>query len=262
MYDKIASLYDLVHVDLTEDVNFLIALAEQLGGPILELGCGTGRVLLPLARAGHHITGVDRSSAMLDRAKQKLLGESESVRSRVNLVIGDMNSIQLNSEFELAIVSYNTFMHFEKATKTALLNTIREHLLPDGTLFIDVDNPFEISDASDDVFVLERTMMDPETGNTIIQSASSWVDTDAQYRHITWLFDVSPQSGGPVHRTIAEADYHYLFPHELETALVGSGFRLKALLGGYDGEPFGEETPRLIALAKANDHYSQARELR
>lgn len=252
MYDKIASFYDLIHADLTEDVDFLLALADKIGGPILELGCGTGRILLPLARAGHVVTGLDRSTAMLARAKQKLIEEDELVRSRINIVQGDMRSIQLEAGFRLAIASYNTLMHLDGTTKIALLKNVRKHLQSGGTLYIDLDNPFEISDSNDDdLLILERTMSDPDTGDTIIQASSSWVDSDAQYRHITWLFDVSPQSGGPISRTIVETDYHYLFPHELEIVLVGAGFRLEALFGGYDKEPFSEESARLIALARA-----------
>ena len=217
----------------------------------MELGCGTGRILLPLARAGYLVTGVDSSSAMLARAREKLAVEEEAVRSRVNFVEGDITSLQLEAKFGLAIIPYNTLMHFERATKTALLRNARQHLRPGGTLFVDVDNPFEISDPNDDdLLVLERTMADPATGDMIVQAASSWVETEAQYRHITWLFDVSPSSGGPLRRTIVEADYHYLFPHELETALAGAGLRLEALFGDYKREPFGEESARLVVLAR------------
>lgn len=251
MYDKIASFYDLIHADLTEDVDFLLTLADQAVGPILELGCGTGRILLPLVRAGFFVTGVDSSSAMLARATEQLSFELPATQARAKLVEGDMTTLQLEARFGLAIISYNTLMHFEGVAIAALLRNIWEHLQAGGMLFVDVDNPFEISDPNDDdLLVLERTMTDPETGDKIIQAASSWVNRDAQYRHITWLFDVSPSAGGPISRTIVEADYHYLFPHELETALAGAGFRLEALFGDYNREAFGEDSARLIALAK------------
>jgi SAM-dependent methyltransferase len=251
MYDKIAPFYDLIHEDLTEDIDFLVDLAAQVGGPVLELGCGTGRLLVPLARRGYDVTGVDSSTAMLAKAMEKLAVEDALTRSRVKLVDGDMVAVQLSSEFRLAIISYNTLMHFDRAQKLVLLQTTRQHLKAGGMLCIDVDNPFEISDPDDDdLLVLERTMSNPDTGDLIVQAASSWVESDAQYRHITWLFDVSPSSGGPISRTIVEADYHYLFPHELETAMADSGFRLEALFGGYNRELFGEDSDRLIALAR------------
>ena len=252
MYERVAPFYDLIHADLVEDVSFLLALAERVGGPMLELGCGTGRILLPLARAGHSITGVDNSNAMLERAKLKLRSEPESVRSRMNLVSGDASSVEVDGEFRLVILSYNSLMHFERPALAALLKNARNHLRGDGFFYVDVDNPFEVSDPNDDdLLVLERIMTDPESGDKIIQSASSWVDSDAQRRHISWLFDVSAPAGGPLNRTIVETDYYYLFPHQLESMLAGAGFRLEALYGDYQRRDFGENSPRLIALAKS-----------
>ena len=90
MYDLIAPYYDLTHAQLTADLGFVLSLASQAGGKVLELGCGTGRLLLPLARAGFTITGLDSSEAMLALAQQKLAQESEVIRGRVTLVSGDM----------------------------------------------------------------------------------------------------------------------------------------------------------------------------
>ena len=81
MYDQIARYYDLLHGDLTEDIEFVIRLAEKSGGPVLELGCGTGRLLLPLVRIGQKTTGLDNSEEMLAVAKAKVASERAAVRA-------------------------------------------------------------------------------------------------------------------------------------------------------------------------------------
>src|SRR5215217_5506482 len=89
-YAEIPELYDLEHAGFTEDVGLYLRLAEVVGDPILELGCGTERVLGPLAAAGNRVTGIDRSRPMLDRARSVLQAHSSATSQRMTLVEGDM----------------------------------------------------------------------------------------------------------------------------------------------------------------------------
>lgn len=251
MYEQIAPYYDLVHTDLTADIGFVLTLASRAAGPILELGCGSGRLLLPLARAGHAVTGLDNSPAMLARARQRLAAESEAVGERVRLIEADMTDFEIDGRYALIIIPYNTLMHLEPARMTAVFKQVRRHLQMGGRLFIDVINPLAAAQTPDDhLLTLERCLVDPDTGNLIVQMASSWPDPSAQVLHITWLYDTSPAAGGPVHRTVVQAQYHYLYPHELELLLEPAGLKLQALYGDYNQLPFGEESARLLALAE------------
>src|SRR5919107_2851644 len=85
-YAQLPELYDLEHAEFTEDIDLFLRLAEVVGDPILELGCGTGRVLGPLAAAGNRITGVDRSGPMLDRARSMLNAHAGALSERVTLI--------------------------------------------------------------------------------------------------------------------------------------------------------------------------------
>lgn len=250
MYDVIARYYDLIHADLTADVGFVLALAGRQGGPVLELGCGTGRLLLPLARAGHQVTGVDNAPAMLAQARQRLASEPLVVQQRVSLVEGEMTAFELDGQFNLVVIAYNTLMHLESQAMLATFKAIHRHLAPSGRLFLDLVNPLAVTATPDDRFLtLERTLNDPETGEVVLQLASSWVDQENQVLHITWLFDASPPAGGAVRRTVAQTRYHYLYSHELELLLVSAGLRLETLYGNYNQAPFEEESERLLALA-------------
>jgi SAM-dependent methyltransferase len=253
MYDQIARYYDLTHADLTADIDTILALAQQAGGPVLELGCGSGRLLLPLARAGHTATGVDNSAAMLALARTTLQKEPATVQKRVTLLQADMAQLELdNGRFALAIIPYNTFLHLDSAQKTAALKQVKKYLAGDGRLFIDLINPFAIAATPNDhALNLEKSFTDPKTGRTVLQMSSNHLDEERQQLQITWIYDATPPGGGPVHRTIAAADYHYLFPHQIELLLQETGFRLTNLAGDYDQSPFDEESERLLVTAVA-----------
>jgi ubiquinone/menaquinone biosynthesis C-methylase UbiE len=121
MYDSIARFYDLTHASLTADLPFVLQLAAATNAPMLELGCGSGRLLLPLARAGHTVTGLDVSAGMLDRARARLAQEPTAVQQRVTLHLADMTNFTLpeTSPFGLIVIPYNTLLHLDTAQAIA-----------------------------------------------------------------------------------------------------------------------------------------------
>jgi len=253
MYDQIARYYDLTHADLTEDVPFILALAEEFGGPILELGCGSGRLLIPLARAGHQVVGLDNSAAMLALARARLAAEPTAVQKRITLVEADMTKFELTGEygrFPLVIIPYNTFMHLNSQQKMVALKRIKPYLRADGRLFIDLINPFAIAQTpDDDDFILENSFAAPETGQPIQQYARNQLDEDAQILNIIWAYDEFTADGDAVQRTTIDAAYHFLYPHQLDLLLNNAGYQLQTLAGDYDNIPFTAESDRLLLLA-------------
>lgn len=253
MYETIARYYDLIHARLTDDLALVQQLAGQTGGPVLELGCGTGRLLRPLAAAGHKVTGVDNSAAMLARLRAKL---TETEASHVTLLASDLLELNaalepLNEQYGLAIFSYNTMMHFSLAQVTAVLRQLQPHLKNGGQLLIDVANPFIMAETAElPQLSLENQLIDPESGDHVLQFANSWHDESAQICHVTWLFDRSPAEGGPVHRAISQMAYHYFYPHELELALKTAAYTLHHIWGSYDQTPFTPDSDRLLLLAE------------
>lgn len=251
MYESIAHYYDLTHADLTADLPLILALAAAEAGPVLELGCGSGRVLLPLLHAGHTVTGVDASAAMLALARQRLAAEPAAAAARATLLHADMTTFTSETRFGLALIPYNTFMHLETAQAVRALRQTRRHLGGNGRLFIDLHNPFAVAATPDEpALTLERTFIDPDTNETVLQLAANRLDDAAQTLHVIWVFDASPAAGGPVRRTIATMAYHYRFPHQLELLLTEAGFRLEWMAGDYDRTPFSEESERLLLVAR------------
>jgi SAM-dependent methyltransferase len=237
---------------LDDDLPLVLQLAAQADGPILELGCGSGRLLLPLARAGHTVTGVDLSTEMLDRARARVGQLDTAVQQHITLHQADMTTFALpeNPKFGLAIVPYNTLFHLDTAQAVALLRRVKTVLGGNGRLFIDIANPVDIASTPEDALLsLENVLTDPETGELIVHLASNRLNTASQTLHITWIYDVSAPNGGPVHRTVAHGVYHYRYPHQLELLLQDAGFKLLHLWGDYDQSPYDETSDRLLVLA-------------
>ena len=252
MYDQIAHFYDITHASLTADLPFILQLARDVGGEILECGCGSGRLLLPLAQAGHRCTGIDNSAEMLARAAERVSQLPEDVRNRITLQQADMtNFVVKNGRFSLAIIPYNTLLHLNDQQTTAAFKQIQKHLAPHGTLFIDLINPFAIADTPDTAdFSFEGEYTDPTNGNTILQFAANQLDETTQTLHIIWAYDVATPDGSPTQRTIVKSSYHYRFPHQLDLLLQQTGFKLKKLYGNYDKSPFDEMSERLLLICQ------------
>lgn len=254
MYNKIARYYELTHQDLDEDIPFVRGLVHESGTHVLELGAGSGRLLVELAKVAHFVHGVDSSEAMLALAHKRLEALPVKVRERVTVTHADMSKLDLPwaaDTFDLALVPYNTFMHLNSAQGIQTLRRIRPYLKQNGRLFIDLINPFHIAATPDDsTLLLEKTVTDPETDEIIMQFAANRLDMEAQLLEITWVFDASPAAGGAVSRTVARMQYHYRLPHQMQLLLQETGFRLVEIWGDYGRSPFTEESPRLLLLAE------------
>ena len=171
----------------------------------MELGCGTGRLLLPLISAGYEVTGVDNEEAMLERAQKRLEKETEEVRERAILIQADLRSMVLPDglgNYGLVLFSYNTMLHFQAVELRRILQRVRSVLHRDGRLFLDSANPYLIEGGDyEDYPVVENSFTDPATGETIIQMSQSHLDFSKQCLHTTWFFETRNQTGLPADQT-------------------------------------------------------------
>lgn len=248
-YAKLARFYDEIHAELTEDVDFSVALARSAAGPVLELGCGTGRLLWPMAQAGINVTGLDNSADMLALAheRRQLLG----LQQRVVLESADMTRFSLSqTDFALVLLSYNTALHLSTNQVMATLHRSAAHMQPGGALCIDVINPFLLADSPDQTMPeVERTFIDPYTGATVTQATTNYTDLAQQTVTVNWLFDVA-YPDGTLEKVESAETYHYYYPHEWLPMLQHAGFSLESMWGDYDDSPFAEDTPRLLLIAR------------
>lgn len=251
-YDIYARFYDLDFGEADADLFMYQQFASRCGSPILELGCGTGRVLLPLARQGYRITGVDLSRPMLEVARSKVAAEGLS--GQVTLSRQDMREMELDDRFNLAFAAINSFMHLLSTDdQLAALARIRHHLNPGGLLILDLFNPdlSRLLEARGQVG-LAKVMTDPDTGHRLMRFHSDKVDLGEQTIHVTFVLD-ELDSEGNVQRTLFPFSIRYLFRFELELLLHHAGFEIEGIYGTYDLDEFDGDSPKMIAVARRPD---------
>jgi SAM-dependent methyltransferase len=248
-FDLYARFYDLNLGDFDADLLMIQQFAARCGSPVLELACGTGRVLLPLARQGYQVSGVDISPAMLEVARDKVA--AEGLADRVTLVEGDMRDFALDGRFNLAFVAVNSFMHLLTTDdQLTALACIRRHLNPGGLLLVDLFNPDlgSLLDARGQV-LMDKTMTDPETGHRLVRFHTRTVDLGQQTQRVTYIVD-EVDGDGKVRRTLFPFSMRYLFRYELELLLRHAGFTVEAVYGSYDLDEFSGDSDRMIAVAR------------
>ena len=182
------------------DFEFYLELARQAPGPALELGCGTGRRVIPLAREGIPITGLDLSESMLDVAEDALSQEPEDVRARATFVEGDMTSFDIGEQFGLVFIAFRSFMMLDSAEKQRrCLECAHRHLLPGGTLALDLFDPQldrMIPGAGDHEWRSLGEVLHPETWNVVkIEVSDRQNDPVAQVFEETWRFTELGEEG-------------------------------------------------------------------
>ena len=257
MYDAFARYYDLdVGLEL-DDIPFFAALAKQTGGPVLEVGCGTGRVLVPLARAGHEVVGLDISPAMLAGAARKI--EEAGVQRRATLVEADARDFTIAGpdgdskrprQFGLAFVALNSFMHFvDDQDPQRVLRAIGRHLRPGGTLVLDLPNPeSSLLGETGGQLIHEWTRTSPISGNQVLKLRSQRLDAVSQLLDLTFIYDeVEPD--GLLRRTALPFMLRYFHPRELNLLLDACGFDVTAVYGGYELEDFHDDCVKMIYVA-------------
>jgi SAM-dependent methyltransferase len=249
LFGAYARFYDLDCADLDDDVPMILQFALRCGSPILELGCGTGRLLMPLAKAGYKVTGVDVSVAMLSLARSRLL--AQRLDSRIALVHQDMRELALGERFSLAFLALNSFMHLSTTEdQLAALGRIREHLRPGGLLLLDLFNPDlgRLLESRGQV-MLDKIMPDPDTGHQLMKFRTQTVDLERQILQITHIVD-DVDGEGNVRRMSFPFTLRYLYRVELELLLHHAGLELEAIYGSYDLDEFSSESDKMIVVAR------------
>lgn len=254
-YAFIADLYDFV-VPYRDrpDVAFFVSAAQETGGPVLEVGCGTGRVLIPTARSGAAITGLDASPYMLAVCRERLDAETPAVQERVDLVEGDMRDFKLGRQYNLITLPFRPFQHLTTvADQKQCLHTIYNHLAPGGRLILDLFNPKLEALTADNIgqeLGDEPSFTMPDGRIVIRRHRHTERDTFQQLIRAELIYDVTYPDGRE-ERLVHAFPMRYLFRFEAEHLLRLCGYEIEALYAGYDKSPYGSIYPgELIFVAR------------
>jgi len=241
-YDPLTPLYELQYLTYRDDLHFYAKLAEGAQS-VLELGSGTGRVSLHLARRGARVTGLELSPEMLTRARSKAAAEHLDLE----LVQGDMRNFDLERTFPLVIVPFNAFMHlYTPADQGKALERIYAHLEPGGTLALDLYVPnfglegvlrhegetfFDPDGSRTDVFVLQR------------------IDRVKQMAYTQYFVDTA-DFDGRLERGFHTLEQRYFTRFELEWMLKSTGFESIKISGSFEGAPLDSSSYFMVVQAR------------
>jgi SAM-dependent methyltransferase len=248
----LARLYDLDLVDDPGDVDLYLALADRVGGRVLELAVGTGRIAVPLAAAGHRVTGVDNDSYMLDRAKSRAASGIAGGGGSVELIEADIVGLAMpeGAAFEFAFLALNSLMSL--ATRTAQQAAIRalaDHLVPGGIAALDVWLPDAEDLASyDGRLILEWVRTEPTTGSVVTKTGSAQHDSATGTVALTSIFEEGLQGQAPT-RWVRRDRMRLVSADELTAFAEAAGLRVETVAGGYDLEPLGPGSDRAVLVA-------------
>jgi SAM-dependent methyltransferase len=242
-------LYSAYVAQFTEDLLHWRSLAAASGNNILELGCGTGRVLAELAKWDFQVTGLDNDPYMLDWIRNNL---PSHLQKHVNLIEADMRDFDLDQQFPLIIVPCNTFAYFNDVDSLEVLRCIRKHLTPNGQAIIVVPNPEKSFDTSQVVFEKEASqdepvlvLIEPLSGNPVQIYAVEKPDFENKIIHVTWAFDeLSPD--GRVQRYQYEISYHMRSIEDTRLLIDNAGLSLRRIFGDYRYGDYGSSSDEVL----------------
>jgi SAM-dependent methyltransferase len=231
--------YDLQHAYMIDDIPFYETYAETCGGPVLELGCGTGRVTIPLARRSSDITGIDNSLPMLIRAREKATAAGVSIK----WIRADIRQFPLKKKSNLILFPFGSIWHLiEDGDVEACFSCVHKHLAPGGRFIIDSFHPNAVNsrgEASREKAIFHYP--DPDSGKTITVKETKSPDGNDTIRHITWHYEMEGK------RLFSRGFRLRIFsPEELTKKIHKSGFTIEAVYGDYQKNPF--ESHSLIQL--------------
>jgi SAM-dependent methyltransferase len=235
------------------DLPFYLELAQQSSGPILEIACGTGRVLLPIARRGIDIHGVDNSQPMLEILRNRLAAEPDDVRRRVTLHEGDMRDFRLNAQYPLVIIPFRPMQHMLTAQdQVSALTTAALHLSDTGILAFDVFYPkFEMLTARMGEEVPEMEWTPSSDPTTVVRRyfRKESVDKINQVFSFTFIYRTFRASALILEETEAFKLSYFTYPH-LRSLFLLAGLEPVAEYGSFAKAPLDNNAEQMIFLLR------------
>jgi SAM-dependent methyltransferase len=252
IFDRFARFYDGDYRNYDDDLGLILDLAEEQGAPILEVGCGTGRVMLPLLDDDHQVVGVDVSPALLDVARRKV--KAMGYGKLATFIEADLLDVELPAEsFAFAVCTSNTLMHFaDPEAQQALLDGIYEWLRPDGALLIDLFSPdlprlFDVNGLME----LADKWVDDE-GVQVVKWSVRQVDVAEQLQETTFIYEETLPDGA-TRRTVCPFTLRWLWRSEGELMLRLAGFSVDEVWGDFEGAPYDSSSEHIIFLARKSN---------
>lgn len=250
-----ADLYDVIHGRRQHDIAWYLDLCRRAGGRVLELGAGTGRTVLPIARAGIAIDALDVADEMRAHLRLALDRESEDVRGRVQILSGDMTSFSLPDRYRLIQIPFRSFLHnTSEQQRRACLERCHAHLGPGGLLAFDVFLPSEeymqaFEGDYEGLFRMDDPYPLPDGGFLLLSEWNAY-DRAAQTVRAVHRYELLAKNGRIAESLYQILDLAWLYPKDLERLLAAAGFADITFYSDFKPQPVGPETRDVAVTAR------------
>lgn len=245
-----ADYYDLTQRGVSGDVAFYLEQAEQSGGKVLDLACGTGRISIPMALAGMDVTGLDLSSEMIEKARQK--ASEAGVADSLRLLQGDMRNFDLSQTFSLIMIPFRSFLHLLQIhEQMKALTCIRKHLALGGKLVMNVFVPKISHFHEENEKMSLRGTYRLDTGEEVAMWDYTRYDHFQQWSEVTRTYERTDATGLVTERVTGRFTLRYIFPAELHHLLRLNGFKVTQRYGNFAKGAFDSSSNELIVIAEA-----------
>jgi SAM-dependent methyltransferase len=255
-YDVHATTYDAQFADGLDDIPFYVEEAQRAEPPVLELACGTGRVLIPVARAGVQVCGLDNSPAMLNVCRRRTAELSADIQGRITLKQADMRAFSFDERFGLIYCPFRAFLHLMTTEdQITALGNIHTHLREDGRFVLNFFNP-DLSFIAEGfgrgrgAARIEQEFTDPESENRVIVWATLGHDPVKQLINTYIIHDEVDAEGRLLARSYKSMRLRWIYRYEFEHLLYRCGFEVEDLYGDFDRRPFTEMHQELVWIAR------------
>ncbi len=229
-------IYDAIN-KFSFDLEYYRKWCGRKKGPVLEVCSGTGRLTIPLKKAGLDITGLDLSDSMLEMARAKASAENLDL----TFIRGDMRNFELNNKYDIIFIPFNSLQDISTVEDVeSTLGCVRKHLAPGGLFLFDVFNPSIHLMVEREREFTEAFNFSTSDGKRIVVREKCRYHASTQINKVRWYFDIEGVE------SVEEFGMRCYYPLELEVLLKHNGFRVLHRFGSFDEEPFGEESKKQI----------------
>ena len=250
-FDSWAEIYDWVYAWKRDDIHFYVEQARLSGGPVLELGSGTGRIAITIAQAGIEVVGLESSAAMLAEARRKTGDATGSSHAAPVWVEGDMRDFSLGRRFALVIIPFRGFLSLLSVhEQLECLRCIREHLAPGGRLVLDVFVPdLDMLTDDDSTPIYVEDVPHPHSDRRLVIWHHNRFDNHNQINNARTIIEELDAAGEMVRRLYREFQVRYMHRFEAQHLLELAGFQVEELFGDFELGPFDEDSADMVWVA-------------